>query len=384
MDRIKSLLLPTSMLLMSAVYPICGFAFEPESVTVETLKENSNRLYIPDPSLSHIVDGRTVIVDGASMKVEGTVGTGFAGLMALSPDHKEIYVATSYFSRLNRGDRTELLEVYDGLTLKPVAEIPIPPKHAQALPFRGLMQTTTDGHYVLIQNATPATSISVVDVFNKKFLFEVQTPGCWTVAPSYAVANRFSTLCGDGSFLTIDFDETGKVTSQKRSEKFFNADEDPVFAAAQNLGDLYYYISYKGIVHPVNLSGDVATFEKPWSLVQSNSEVKSNWRPGGYQFFAIHADSKHMYVAMHPNGKDGTHKRPAKEIWGFDLNTQKRDQRFPASNALAVAVTQGKSPNLFVLDAKTSGLVKLSLEKKSKVLSRLESVVDFPVAIEGQ
>jgi methylamine dehydrogenase heavy chain len=362
-----------------------AMAFEPEVVTLETLKpDNPYRLYLPDAALAHISDGKIVIVDGAKMKVEGNVGAGFSGLTTLSPDRKEIYIATTYYSRLSRGVRTELLEIYDALTLKPKAEIPIPPKHAQALSFRGMIRTTTDGHYVLVQNATPATSVTVVDVINRKFLFEVQTPGCWSVVPSYSNPKRFSTLCGDGTMLTISFDESGKVTSQKRSQKFFDADIDPVFAPAQNIEDDYVFISFKGVVHPVNLEGDVATFGKIWDLVSKPAERKANWRPGGYQFFAIHTDSKRLYVAMHPNGHDGTHKTPAKEIWVFDLATQKRIARLPGNNALAVAVSQGQSPKLFVLDAMTAGLVNVSLEGKPRVIGRIDGVVEIPVAIEVQ
>ena len=55
-----------------------------------------------------------------------------------------------------------------------------------------------------------------------------------------------------------------------------------------------------------------------WSLV-SAAERKKGWRPGGYQVLALHEGSGRMYVAMHEGGAEGSHKSPAKEIWGFDL-----------------------------------------------------------------
>ncbi|NUO84920.1 MAG: amine dehydrogenase, partial [Cupriavidus sp.] len=196
---------------------------QPEQLTTEVLAPgNPYRLYLQDAALSHLADSRLVIVDGEKMRVLSVFGTGGMGMTTLSPDRSEIYVATQYYAKLNRGDRLDQVEVIDALTLQRKAEIPIPPKHAQSLPYRDLLRTTSDGRYVLVQNATPATSVSVVDVRARKFLAEIPTPGCWAIAPSASTASRFSTLCGDGTLMTITFDGEGKVVSQRKSPKFFD------------------------------------------------------------------------------------------------------------------------------------------------------------------
>jgi hypothetical protein len=51
-----------------------------------------------------------------------------------SADRKEIYVAESYYSRGVRGDRSDVVTVYDGRTLQPVHEIPIPAEAGEYFP----------------------------------------------------------------------------------------------------------------------------------------------------------------------------------------------------------------------------------------------------------
>jgi len=355
---------------------------EPETLTTEVLPPgNPYRLYLQDAALSHLADSRLVIVDGDKMRVLSVFATGGMGLTTLSPDRSEIYIAMQYYSKLNRGDRLDQVEIIDALTLQRKAEIPIPPKHAQSLPYRDLIHTTSDGHFVLVQNATPATSVSVVDVRNHTFVGEVPTPGCWSIAPSASTPNRFSTLCGDGTLLTVTLDEQGKAMSQKKSQKFFDPDKDPVFISSASSGDEYYFVSYHGVVHPVNLGGETATFGEPWNLVTKPADVKGGWRPGGYHPLALHAESGSLYVAMHPNGAKGTQKSPAKEIWVFDLKTQKLVRRLPGNNAMALAVSRGKQPRLFVLDGAKAGVVSLDPNGRGKPLARMDGLVEVPVSL---
>ena len=66
--------------------------------------------------------------------------------------------ATAYYSKGTRGEKTEFLEAYRHRDLTLKAEIPIPPRHAQALPYVGTIMPSADDHFVYIQNATPASS----------------------------------------------------------------------------------------------------------------------------------------------------------------------------------------------------------------------------------
>ena len=88
---------------------------------------------------SDILLHRTALYDGSDGRLLGTIssgsaGTGFVVFPLFPPAHDEIYLAETYWSRGIRGDRTDVVTVYDARTLKPKAEIPIPPKRGEYYP----------------------------------------------------------------------------------------------------------------------------------------------------------------------------------------------------------------------------------------------------------
>src|SRR5690606_1047984 len=107
-------------------------------------------------------------------------------------------------------------------------------KHAQALPYKGTIAVTPDGRFILVQNATPASSIAVIDRRAEQHVAEIPTPGCWAILVAQSVANRFTTVCGDGSLITVTLDDAGQPAGQQRSERFFDPDADPVFVQTEN------------------------------------------------------------------------------------------------------------------------------------------------------
>lgn len=347
------------------------------------LPANAHRVYIPDLALPHIVDGKLHVVDGEKLKYLGLIPLGYAGQSTLSPDRKEIYVATTYYTRLSRGERAEVLDIWDAETLTHKGEIPIPPKHAQALNYKGTIRTSADGRFVLIQNATPASSVSVVDLTARKFVAEIPTPGCWIVIPSQTVANRFSTICGDGTLMTFVLDAEGKPQSSKRSRKFFDPQGDPIFVQTENVGERHFFVSFKGNIHTADLSGEEATFEPAWPLLGKTDE-KLAWRPGGYQPLAVHRASGRLFVAMHSAGKEGSHKDPAREIWVFDLASKKRIGKLPGRNAIAIAASQDEAPLLFGIDGRKMGLVVFEAGKTLRFKGELAPLAETAFNIETQ
>jgi methylamine dehydrogenase heavy chain len=358
--------------------------FTPEQARVAKMPPaDAMRMYVSDVAISHIVDGRMFIVDGATLKYQGTIGTGFVGLATLSPDRSEIYVATTYLAKLNRGTRTDQVDVYDSQTLRIKAEIEIPPKHAQALPYKGVIAVTPDGRFILVQNATPASSIAVVDRKAAKHVAEIPTPGCWGILPAASANNRFSTVCGDGSLLTITLDAQGKSADEQRSEQLFDPDKNPVYTQTEHDGDTYYFLSFYGDVLTANLGGPRATVGEHWSLLDASDRAQ-NWRPGGYQPFAVHPATGRLYVAMHPNGTEGSHKDPAAEIWAFDLASKQRVARVTGNNAVALAVSHDATPKLFAIDPLAPGLVRYDTAPALGFAQRMDGFGEAPILIEMQ
>jgi methylamine dehydrogenase heavy chain len=281
----------------------------------------------------------------------------------MSPDKKTFYVTTTYYDRGTRGNRADVVEMWDVSTLSYQGEVVIPNKHAEASSYPGLVSTTQDGRYLFVQNATPASSIAVVDTVKKKLAFELGTAGCWTAWPAPSRDDRITTICGDGAFLTLTFNQKGNITESKRSAPIFDPDSDPMFVqGAVTENGKVLFISFHGKLRTVDVSGQVAATDgAEWSIIPQ-SLLTENWRPGGYQMLAYHKKSGRLFVLMHKNGKEGSHKFPADEIWEIDPVHQQVVQRIAGNGAIAMTITQDDHPKILCANIKGELLV-YSVEK---------------------
>ena len=343
-----------------------------------------SRAYVADLAISHIADGRVHIVDAASGNYLGMVTTGYLGQFTVTPDRKQLLVSAGYYSRLDKGERADVLQIYDLATLKLDGEVALSIKRAQALPYRGLLQTSADGKRVYVQNATPATSVTVIDLASRKVQGEIQTPGCWSIYPASKGNSQFSTLCGDGSVLTIVLDEQGAPVSQKRSAKFFDADVDggALFIHGEAIGSSYYFITFQGVLHQLDLDGAAPVMLGTWPLANATGG-KPGWRPGGYAPLAIDGKNGRLYLTMHGKGKEGSHKNPAQEIWAFDLASKKLLRRAPANREVAIAMSRDGAPLLVGVDAEKATLTTYDAQSL-KLLRKMTPVGDMPVQVEMQ
>ncbi len=314
----------------------------------------SERIYVADVMIANIADGRLRVFDARAGKLLGMVNTGFAGNFALSARSDEIYVATTYLSRGGRGDRVDVLEVWDAQTLGFKYEVLLPPKRAQALNYRGLVSVTANGRFVLVQNATPATSITVVDLAEKKVATEVMTPGCWGSLPAAGHPARFAMLCGDGKVATVTLTEQGQVADRQLSDKLFDADQDAWFHTAERIGDRFFFLSFKGMLTELDLAGAVARQVAQKSIVNA-AQARQGWRPGGYQAFAVHPGGKWAVVSMHDQGREGSHKVPAKQLWTIDLDSGRRVATAPGLGTASLTFSKS-GKRLQALDGMTAAL----------------------------
>jgi methylamine dehydrogenase heavy chain len=312
------------------------------------------RIYVADVAISHIADGRIRVFDARRGRLLGMLSTGFVGNFSYHPQTRELYVATTYLSRSSRGERNDVLEVHDADTLAFKYEVMLPPKRAQALNHRGLVTTSGDGRFVLVQNATPATSISVVNLEQRSVVAEVPTPGCWGILPSASHGSRFSMLCGDGRVATVTLGENGQPVGREVSDKLFDADADAWFHHAERVGDRYWFLSFQGTLTELDLGGPVALVKGSRSLVGAAGR-KSGWRPGGYQPFAVDPTGAWLVVAMHDKGQEGSHKRVARQLWTVDLATGQRGATSPGHKAVALTFSRD-GQRLHALDGEAGSL----------------------------
>jgi methylamine dehydrogenase heavy chain len=222
----------------------------------------------------------------------------------------------------------DVLTVYDGASLAPVAEVVLPPRRAiNALPTANAA-LSDDERFAAIFNSVPGTSLSIVDLERRVLVAEVSTPGC---SLAYAAGpRRFALLCGDGSLLLLALDAEGRELAKTRSEPFFDPDADPVTEKAVRVGEEWLFVSFEGRVVPVDVSGEAARFGEPWSLLDDADRADS-WRIGGSQHLAVHAATHRLYSLVHQGGPD-THKDPGSELWVYDLETRQRVSRVALRN----------------------------------------------------
>ena len=327
----------------------------PETLTTTTLaKAPRERVYVADISINSIIDGRLRIFNATNGAFLGQLHTGYAGVFATGAKADEIYVATTYLSRGGRGDRTDVLEVWDAQTLEIKFEVVLPSRRAQTLNYRGLVSLSASGRFALVQNATPATSITVVDLAERKVVTEVTTPGCWGTLPAAGHPARFAMLCGDGKIATVTLDEKGQVADRKATEKVFDADADAWFHHAERIGDRYWFVSFNGMLHEVDVGGATARLVGSRSLVGA-AQRKQGWRPGGYQLFAVHPSGRWAVVAMHDKGGEGSHKTPAKQLWFVDLSSGKRVATAPGHGTVSITFSRN-GERLHALDGMTGAM----------------------------
>jgi len=267
---------------------------------------------------------RSGIIDLDSGAFLGMFSTGYlakGGVFPASGD--EFFVPETYYSRGSRGERTDVVTVYDDRSLAPVGEVPIPPKRALNVLAEGNAAVLDDGRFVVVHNMTPATSVSVVDTAGRRFVTEIPTPGCALV---YAAGPRsFFSLCADGSLLAVTLDDDGQPSERHRSDRFFDPEADPITEKGVRVGDRWIFASFEGFAVPVELVGGEPRPGERWSLLD-DADRAASWRIGGSQHLAAHAGLGRLYSLVHQGGTD-THKQPGTELWVYELATGARVQR---------------------------------------------------------
>jgi len=272
---------------------------------------------------------------------------------AVVVDHArgEAYAAESHFSRTYRGDRQDVLAIYDTKTLEPVAEVDIPDK-AAALSVSEHLAMSGDRRFVFVYNMTPAQSVSVVNVESRTFVGELSTPGCGMLMP--VEQRSFLSVCGDGTVQLIVLDEQGRETERKRSKAFFSVHDDAVFDRTTRTRDGWLLITHAGRAFNVSAKGSTISVGQPWWL-SSEEDRAAQWRPGGQELIASHLGTNLVLVLMHQGGVD-THHTPGSEIWIFDAARGKRVFRWRLEDeATHILALQTEKPR-FILATENGGL----------------------------
>jgi methylamine dehydrogenase heavy chain len=278
------------------------------------------------------------------------------------------------WTHATRGERLDMVSVYDASTLNLTKEIPLPGR-LLAVPMAQDFALSEDGRYAYVYNLSPASSVVVVDLVGRKVATTIEAPGCALALP-YG-ERGFVSICGDGALASFALDDKlhAKVM---RSAPLFDPNADPVFdtMAVDTKSHSAFLISYNGMVYPVRLQ-DSPVADAPWSLqaaagVHAPASAAADpadlaWRPGGGQVVAYNAPSHRLFVLMHV-GEAWTHKKEASELWVLDAESRSLIKRIELHQPFTnVAVSQdakpqlyltGFAPSLTVMDPDTGEIVR--------------------------
>jgi methylamine dehydrogenase heavy chain len=325
---VKKWLLGASLGLVAVLAPAAQAAsIEPEISDVATLSPNGPHRFFT----SGFRDMSFNIFDADSGKMEGSIPAGYVPNLAIAPDNSQFFVSETYWTHGARGDRHDLLTVYDAKTLNLVKEIALPGRALAGKVQNFDVSATGAKAYVYIMH--PASSVVWVDLKKQAVGGTVEIPGCALVFP-YG-DDGFASLCGDGSLASVTIGADGKA-KVSHTKPFFDANKDPIYedSFVDRATGKAVFLSYTGLVYQAKL-GPEPVIEKPWSIqaaagypVAGTGVMELAWRPGGAQLAAFHKASGKLFVLMH-TGHYWTHKQGGTEVWVLDTNSKKLVGRFP-------------------------------------------------------
>ena len=289
------------------------------------------------------IDARAVIVDveAQNNNVRGQIPISHFGSVLLSQARGEIYVGETFYTRQTRGERIDVITVWDAHTLMPKGEIILPGgMRGQFVTLLNSLQLINEDRWAAIFNFTPGSSVTVVDIDNRNIVSNIELPGCSLIYPTGI--RGFASLCADGTMTSIALDASGQPAATVTSAVFNDIDTDPLFMTPAMVGRTGWFVSFKGNFREIDFAGDAARVLDSFAMpVQTGGTPE--WRPSGWQVMSADRSGL-LYVLMSPNGREGSHKDGGTEAWVIDPTSRSLVRRIPLRNhSISIEVTQQAS-----------------------------------------
>ncbi len=332
-------------------------------------------------ALALSIEGRHLVVDplGKSLKdqFKGMMTASFAADLLNSPSGDEYYVVETFWSRGGRGgERTDVVSIYDPMTLAVVDEIYVPPRRITGMPKRSNTGLINSGRFLAIYSFSPSQDALIVDLRNRRYVNKIPLAGCGLVIPNGELS--FTSVCADGSLQTTHLKIDGTLKDRSKVYDVFNPIEDPIFEAPAIFDDMAYFLTYKGTVVPIDVSKEKVTVKTTWKL----SDSDNGWRPGGINQL-VEDSSGLVYMLMHPDGDDGTHDNGGSEIWVFDMLERKRLSRIALESWGIAMGTSGSDGNRLLFVTNINQKVDTYRIPDGRFLKTLDVGAQAPLVLQG-
>ncbi|WP_314188303.1 methylamine dehydrogenase (amicyanin) large subunit [Paracoccus yeei] len=323
-----------------------------EPVVLNAPKPDARRVYVQDPAHFAAITQQFAI-DGETGRVVGITDGGFLPQPLVADDGSFIAQASTVFSRIARGTRTDYVEVFDPETFEPTADIELP-KDARFLigTYQWMNALTPDKKKLLFYQFSPAPAVGIVDLEGKKFDRMVDVPDCYHIFP--ASPTVFYMNCRDGSLARVDIAETEpKITNTE----VLHAEDELLInhpAYSMRAGRLVWP-TYTGKIFQIDLTEEKATFREPIEAL-TEAERADNWRPGGWQQTAYHRASDRIFLLVDQRDQ-WRHKTASRFVVVLDAATGERISKIELGHEIdSINVSQDAEPLLYALSAGTQTL----------------------------
>lgn len=328
-------------------------------------------VFVVDGNFWGIESGKVVIADvgDETQHHRGAIGLAQFGYFAQTKTRPELYVVETFYARGHRGERTDVISIYDKSTLNQTGEIVLPgAKRAQTLTEAGAFQLSADERFGYVFNFTPASSVTVVDMAKRKVVGDIDIPGC--VHAFTLKAGGFASLCGNGGIVSTKLDASGKKIGQTMSAPFTDIDNDPMFTRPAIIDGVAYFPTYRGKIQEIDLNGEEAIVGDAWSITAEapapapakkgffkkitelgkKSGAGRDRLPSGWQL-AASDDAGRLYILMRATDTIDDHDSGGDEVWVIDPKARKVVNKLKLrGDSQMIEVTGGADPYLVALN----------------------------------
>lgn len=304
-------------------------------------------LFVHDTNFYSLVDGKVILVDVAAQTnhYKGAIGAAQFATFIQGKKRNELYVGETFYSRGVRGERIDVLTIYDASTLEPVEEIVLPGnKRGLSVTQKSSLQLSRNERFLFVYNFTPAASVSVIDIAQRSIVSDIDIPGCSLIYPTGE--QSFATMCGNGTMVAFTLDNKGQIKASHTTPSFNDIDNNALFMKTTKIGSTLYFPSFKGLIQPVDMASDKPVAGQAWT-VSIAGKTDHGFRPAGWQVISSDVQKGHIYLLMQPEGKEGSHKDGGSEVWVVDVATKQTIKRITLKNwSVSIEITGGETPYL--------------------------------------
>lgn len=355
--------------LTGVLAPVAAFAqddeFVPETLTAKAAMDPGPNVFV---NVQNWANGPSVgyIYSADDLTRKGSVSGGSQSHFTISRDGTKAYMASGYYPRYDSGDGEHVLQIFDVASNTLTTEILLPYKLAQYTDDLSLLQLSADETFAFVQNGTPATSVTVVDLAKGEVTQEVPAPGCFGIYPMLEGLG-FSAICNDGAFTTFTLSADGTTFESQKSAPIFDPDADPIYLSSDRAAGDLLFISYHGNVYRLSDTGGVIT---KLSVTPIAEGVEGNWGTSGYTVVTYNEANGILFVPMASEHHDGSHYHASEEVWAYDLKNKALLYRSPLADLVGIAVTDGAEPTLYGFSIKEGTVYKYDVDPQARFAAK--------------